>query len=54
MRQADGAVKAKQVCTALGQGAEPRQVEPMRGKLSRLAQRGWPRKTGDGRFTAAL
>ncbi len=50
--QADGAVMAKQVCTALGQDIQPRQVEPMRGKLSRLAQRGWLRKTADGRFTA--
>lgn len=45
---------AKDVCTALGLGVEPRHVEPMRGKLSRLAQRGWLRKTANGRFTVGL
>ncbi|GAB2445529.1 hypothetical protein [Streptomyces incanus] len=50
----DGPGTAKDVCTALGPGIEPRQVEPMRDKLSRLAQRGWLRKTPDGRFTPGL
>jgi hypothetical protein len=43
---------AKDVCAALDLGVEPRQVE--RGKLSRLAQCGWLRKTASGRFTVGL
>ena len=34
---ADGPVMAKEVCAALGAGYTPREVEPMRGKLGRLA-----------------
>lgn len=29
-------------------------LEPLRGKLVRPADRGWPRKLPDGRFTARL
>ncbi|MFB6678736.1 hypothetical protein ACFCWG_41250 [Streptomyces sp. NPDC056390] len=54
VRAADGPVMAKKVCAALKLGATPREVEPMRGKLARLAQRGWLRKTAGGRFTGTL
>lgn len=29
---------------------QPKQVEPMRGKLKRLAERGWLHRTPAGRF----
>ncbi|RFC78419.1 hypothetical protein DXZ75_04680 [Streptomyces sp. AcE210] len=54
VRAADGPVMAKEVCAALKLGDTPREVEPTRGKLGRLAQRGWLRKTAGGRFTGTL
>ncbi|MFF3879436.1 hypothetical protein [Streptomyces sp. NPDC001978] len=54
VQAADGPVMVKQVCKAVGMGAEPRFLEPMRGKLNRLAERGWLRKTPTGQFTAVL
>jgi hypothetical protein len=42
---------AKDVCLALGKGVQPGQVEPMRGKLKRLAERGWLHRTRACRFT---
>ncbi|MFB7708436.1 hypothetical protein [Streptomyces sp. NPDC056105] len=53
VRAADGPVMAKEVRAALKLGDTPR-GEPMRGKLGRLAQRGWLRKTAGGRFTGTL
>ncbi|WP_267255263.1 hypothetical protein [Catenulispora pinisilvae] len=29
-------------------------LEPRRGKMNKFADRGWPRKLGDGRFTIAF
>jgi hypothetical protein len=29
-------------------------LEPLRGKLNKLADRGWLRKLADGRFTVAV
>ncbi|MEV6213016.1 hypothetical protein [Kitasatospora sp. NPDC051914] len=43
---------AKEACVALGVGTQPAQVEPMRGKLKRLAERGWLHQTPAGRFTS--
>jgi hypothetical protein len=41
--------------TPLGMDTEVRgKLEPLRGKLSKLADRGWPRKLSDGCFTALL
>ncbi|MCX4745972.1 hypothetical protein OG455_10615 [Kitasatospora sp. NBC_01287] len=46
------AVPAKDVSVKLGRGAQPGQVEPVRDKLKRLADRGWLHRTPAGRFTA--
>ncbi|WP_439678224.1 hypothetical protein [Embleya sp. MST-111070] len=45
-------VPAKDVCAALGTGVLPGKVEAMRGKLKRLAARGWLHQTPAGRFAA--
>jgi hypothetical protein len=45
-------VPAKHVSVQLGRGTEPGQVEPVRDKLRRLADRGWLHRTPAGRFTA--
>lgn len=47
-----GQVKAKDVCEAMGMDVQPKQVEPMRGKLKRLADRGWLHRTPAGRFSS--
>ncbi|MFJ7495828.1 hypothetical protein ACIQZB_32505 [Streptomyces sp. NPDC097727] len=45
-------VPAKDVSVKLGKGTGPRQVEPVRDKLKRLADRGWLHRTPAGRFTS--
>ncbi|MFD4948229.1 hypothetical protein ACFVYE_44145 [Streptomyces sp. NPDC058239] len=55
VRQAAGPVKARQVGEMLGVDVSVRnKLEPLRGKLVRLADRGWLRKLPDGRFTTRL
>lgn len=44
-------VPAKDVSVKLGKGTLPGQVEPVRDKLRRLADRGWLHRTPAGRFT---
>ncbi|OKI25547.1 hypothetical protein [Streptomyces sp. CB03911] len=48
---ASEAVPAKDVNVKLGRGTGPWQVEPVRDKLKRLADRGWLHRTPAGRFT---
>ncbi|MFB7457033.1 hypothetical protein [Streptomyces sp. NPDC056188] len=43
-------VKAGQVSDALGRGTLPGQVEAVRAKLKRLAERGWLHRTPAGRY----
>jgi hypothetical protein len=45
-------VPAKDVSVQLGRGTQPGQVEPVRDKLRRLADRGWLHRAPVGRFTA--
>ncbi|MFD7283623.1 hypothetical protein ACFV80_43200 [Streptomyces sp. NPDC059862] len=45
-------VPAKDVSVQLGRGTQPGQVEPVRDKLRRLADRGWLHRTPAGRLTA--
>ena len=55
VRDAAGPVKVKEVGGRLGLPVEVRgKLEPLRGKMNKLADRGWLRKLGDGRFTIAL
>ncbi|MER7568277.1 hypothetical protein ABTZ93_35760 [Streptomyces sp. NPDC097941] len=55
MRQAAGPVMARQVGEMLGVDVSVRaKLEPLRGKLVRLVDRGWLRKLPDGRFTTRL
>ncbi|MEU0132419.1 hypothetical protein ABZ118_31630, partial [Streptomyces sp. NPDC006289] len=55
VRQAAGPVKARQVGEVLGVDVGVKsKLEPLRGKLIRLADRGWLRKQPDGRFTTRL
>ncbi|MGW1601402.1 hypothetical protein [Streptomyces eurythermus] len=55
VRQAAGPVMARQVGETLGVDISVRsKLEPLRGKLVRLTDRGWLRKTPDGRFTTRL
>ncbi|MFE3903773.1 hypothetical protein ACFXPY_26565 [Streptomyces sp. NPDC059153] len=55
VRQAAGPVMARQVGEVLGVDVSVRaKLEPLRGKLVRLADRGWLRKLSDGRFTTRL
>ncbi|MFI8194487.1 hypothetical protein ACIF8T_38205 [Streptomyces sp. NPDC085946] len=54
VRQADGPVMVKQVCAELGMSTELAHSEALRAKLNRLAERGWPRKLADGKFTTTL
>jgi hypothetical protein len=55
VRDAGGPVATRQVGEALGLEVSVRgKLEPLRGKLSKLAGRGWLRKLPDGRFTARL
>ncbi|MFE9679536.1 hypothetical protein ACFYO5_36445 [Streptomyces sp. NPDC006259] len=55
VRQAADPVKARQVGEVLGVDVGVKsKLEPLRGKLIRLAHRGWLRKQPDGRFTIRL
>ncbi|MFJ1930868.1 MULTISPECIES: hypothetical protein [unclassified Streptomyces] len=55
VRQAAGPVMARQVGDVLGIDVSVRsKLEPLRGKLVRLVDRGWLRKLPDGRFTTRL
>jgi hypothetical protein len=48
-------VKVKEVGTKLGLPVQVRgKLEPLRGKMNKLADRGWLRKFGDGRFTPTI
>ncbi|MEU3394275.1 hypothetical protein [Streptomyces albidoflavus] len=47
---ADGPVMAKDVARALGRELTPAKVEPVRGQLRKLADRGWLSRTGVGRY----
>lgn len=52
VRDAGGPVTVRQVGEALGLEAGVRgKLEPLRGKLTKLADRGWLHKRPDGRFT---
>lgn len=52
VRGAGGPVATRQVGEGLGMDTEIRgKLEPLRGKLCKLADRGWLRKLPDGRFT---
>jgi hypothetical protein len=48
-----GPLRARQVCQAVGVGAEPRHREGMRSKLKRLVQRGWLVEATPGLFACA-
>ncbi|MDU8990995.1 hypothetical protein [Streptomyces mirabilis] len=55
VREADGPVQVRAVGErrAAGPGhCGARQVEPLRAKMTKLADRGWLHKRPDGRFTA--
>jgi hypothetical protein len=55
VRAVGGLVATRRVGEGLGMDAEVRgKLEPLRGKLSKLADRGWLRKLPDGRFTVLL
>ncbi|MEU0820274.1 hypothetical protein [Streptomyces mirabilis] len=55
VRQAAGPVMARQVGEILGVDITVRaKLEPLRGRLVRLVDRGWLRKLPDGRFTTRL
>ena len=55
VRDAAGPVKVRQVGEVLGLPVEQRgKLEPLRAKLTKLADRGWLRKLADGRFTIAF
>ncbi|MFD8005249.1 hypothetical protein [Streptomyces mirabilis] len=55
VRQAAGPLMARQVGEVLGVDISVRaKLEPLRGKLVRLADRSWLRKLPDGRFTTRL
>ncbi|GGX24086.1 hypothetical protein [Streptomyces noursei] len=49
--KADSALRAKDVCQALGTGTEPRHVEGIRAKLKRLVSRGVLTEPEPGLFT---
>ncbi|MEU8888100.1 hypothetical protein [Streptomyces sp. NPDC048442] len=46
---ADGPVMAKDVARALGRELTPGKVEPVRGQVRKLADRGWLARAGAGR-----
>ncbi|MFC5666294.1 hypothetical protein ACFP3U_25380 [Kitasatospora misakiensis] len=55
VRDAGGPVSTRRVGEELGLEVAVRgKLEPLRGKLSKLAGRGWLRKLPDGRFTTRL
>ncbi|WP_338900147.1 hypothetical protein WBG99_34465 [Streptomyces sp. TG1A-60] len=47
---ADGPVMAKDVALGLGREASPAKIEPVRGQLRKLADRGWLSRTASGRY----
>ncbi|MGR8010888.1 hypothetical protein [Streptomyces hypolithicus] len=47
---ADGPVTAKDVALGLGREATPAKIEPVRGRLRKLADRGWLSRTASGRY----
>ncbi|MDQ1032931.1 hypothetical protein QF035_010513 [Streptomyces umbrinus] len=52
-RAADGPVQVRAVGEELGLQVKVRgKLERLRAKMTKLADRCWPRKRGDGRFTA--
>ncbi|CAM5272272.1 putative protein OS=Streptomyces aurantiogriseus OX=66870 GN=GCM10010251_86610 PE=4 SV=1 [Streptomyces aurantiogriseus] len=53
VREADGPVQVRAVGERLGLDASVRgKLEPLRAKMTKLADRGWLHKRPDGRFTA--
>ncbi|MFE4964400.1 hypothetical protein [Streptomyces sp. NPDC056660] len=53
VREADGPVQVRAVGERLGLNASVRgKLEPLRAKMTKLANRGWLHKRPDGRFTA--
>ncbi|WSU48117.1 hypothetical protein OG254_07000 [Streptomyces sp. NBC_01092] len=53
VREADGPVQVRAVGERLGLNASVRgKLEPLRAKMTKLADRGWLHKRPDGRFTA--
>ncbi|MFJ5837374.1 hypothetical protein ACIQGO_11480 [Streptomyces shenzhenensis] len=53
VRAADGPVQVRTVGEELGLEAAVRgKLEPLRAKMTKLADRGWLHKRPDGRFTA--
>ncbi|MFF7535031.1 hypothetical protein ACFZB2_39025 [Streptomyces bobili] len=48
--KASGPVMAKDVALALGRENAPAKVEPVRGQLRKLSDRGWLTRTGSGRY----
>ncbi|MEU4261872.1 hypothetical protein [Streptomyces sp. NPDC025273] len=54
VRNAGGPIRVKDVGVELGLEVEAKgRLEPLRGKLSKLAGRGWLRELPDGRFQIA-
>ncbi|MEV6148558.1 hypothetical protein [Streptomyces sp. NPDC051992] len=52
VRQAAGPVSTRQIGEVLGLDTGVRgRLEPLRGKLTKLADRGWLHKRPDGKFT---
>ncbi|MCX4844614.1 hypothetical protein [Streptomyces sp. NBC_00893] len=47
---ADGPVMAKDIALGLGREATPAKIEPVRGQLRKLADRGWLVRTASGRY----
>ncbi|WP_406378493.1 hypothetical protein [Streptomyces sp. NBC_01618] len=47
---AAGPVMAKDFAIALGRETTPGKIEPVRGQLRKLSDRGWLRRTGSGRY----
>ncbi|MGA5069287.1 hypothetical protein ACPB9E_37015 [Streptomyces exfoliatus] len=54
VRQAAGPVMAREVGEGGVDVSVKAKLEPLRGKLVRLVDRGWLRKLPDGRFTTRL
>ncbi|MER5547255.1 hypothetical protein ABT072_33535 [Streptomyces sp. NPDC002589] len=53
VREADGLVQVRTVGERLGLDASVHgKLEPLRAKMTKLADRGWLHKRGDGRFAA--
>ncbi|WP_406502223.1 hypothetical protein [Streptomyces sp. NBC_00500] len=53
VREPDGPVQVRAVGERLGLDASVRgKLEPLRAKMTKLADRGWLHKRPDGRFTA--